>query len=126
MVEAVIGASALVLLFGCLSFMHGYAKHQLLALDRVRQRVWTQAMQGCGSAELKAESFAREMQHGDIPTPDAIFPSELDDTERFSIRGLFGAGSVSGSKGLRIVCNPWPSRSKPTSDPIGWVTDLFH
>jgi hypothetical protein len=123
MVEAVIAATALVSLFGCVLLIHLYCSLQLTKLDEAREEVWNNSLPGCGSEDtFNVNGLLGELKSGSEPgPPDWAIPSERHAARTFSARGIF---SVSGQREIRFVCNPKPTR-KTMNETVQWVLDAF-
>lgn len=123
LVEGVVVAASMVVMFGCVLVVHMYCSMQIAKLDEARQEVWNVSMTGCGAdTNVDVKSIANELKSGsDALMPDGMFPSGRDASRTFTVKGIFEA---SGHREIRFVCNPRPSK-KTMNETVQWVLDVF-
>jgi hypothetical protein len=124
LVEGVIVAASLVILFACMMVVHGYSSLHLSKLDEARAEAWKNSVSGCGAdAAPDPASLASGLVHGDDNPiiPDGFVPSSRDASREFSTQGIFNAD---GHREVRFLCNPKPT-TKTMNESVAWVFDIF-
>jgi hypothetical protein len=123
LVEGVIVAASMVVMFGCVLMVHAYCSLQLAKLDEARQEVWNNSVTGCGGdTNIDVKSIANQLKSGSEPLlPEGMFPDKREASRSFSVRGIFEA---SGRREIRFVCNPKPSQ-KTMVETVAWVLEVF-
>jgi len=125
MVESLLGLGTLVLMFAGLILLHGYGARQIRALEEARLRAWRRSLEECAGDEPLFQQILQDIGAGEIPFPDNWLPHQIDDSASFSMSGLYGRGTESGSKAVAFVCNPRASTADPLSRPADWVLGMF-
>jgi hypothetical protein len=124
LVEGVIVAASFVVLLGCLFVVHRYCSLQLSMLDDARKHAWQKSMAGCGVNEPPLSPMASELKTGDgLSFPLNMIPLPFEETRSFQVTG--GPFSPSGSRQMTFICNPRPTHTKPLTDMVGWLGDIF-
>ena len=126
LVEWVIVASAFCLLIGCMFAIRLYCSLQLERLDDARQDAWHQAMTGCGDGATDIAQMGDAISKGEAPgLALQMIPSGRDASRSFDVEASFPAsfGALHGTREVRFICNPTPSKGDPTSDLIGWLSE---
>jgi hypothetical protein len=124
LVEGVMVAGMLVCLLGCMFVVHRFCALQLEKLDEARAEAWRKSMNGCGSEEPSLPEMTLEIKDGNgPPLPLSFVPFFLQEERSFQVTG--GPFSPSGKRAMKFVCNPYPPKTKPLTDMVNWLGDLF-
>jgi hypothetical protein len=123
LVEGVMVGALLVVILACLFVVHRYCSAQLAQLTKAREAAWQDAMNGCGNDNnTSATSLAEQIVEGIFPFLDSI-PTLLRRERSFEVTG--GPFRPSGKREMKFICNPKPAKSKPLTDMVGWLGDMF-
>jgi hypothetical protein len=113
----------LVVVLGCLFVVHRACSGHLAALDKARETAWQSAMNGCGNDNnTSTTSLAEQLVEGAFPFLDSI-PTILIEQRTFKVTG--GPFEPSGKREMKFICNPTPAKTKPLTDMVGWLGDMF-
>ena len=124
LVESIVVASALILMFACIGFVHRLAAADLHALQEARFQAFTDALDGCPDRGSSLQSVVSDLTSGGIPLPDAFVPSHsASATSERSVAGLLPGATRSVRHTLRIPCRTVPSREG--QQPGSWLFELF-
>jgi hypothetical protein len=124
LVEGIIVAASFVVLLGCLFVVQRYCSLQLSKLDEARAEAWRKSMVGCGVNEPALAPMATELKSGEgLSVPLNMIPWLLEETRSFQVTG--GPFRPSGSRQMKFLCNPLPMHTKPLTDMVGWLGDIF-
>ncbi|MET0285694.1 MAG: hypothetical protein ABW352_14540 [Polyangiales bacterium] len=123
LVEGVMVGAMLVSLVACLFVIHRACFLHLKRLDDAREAAWQNAMNGCGSDNnTSTTSLAEQLKEGAMPFLDAI-PTILIEDRSFEVTG--GPFTPSGRREMKFICNPAPVQTKPLTNMVGWLGDMF-
>ncbi|MEY4581099.1 MAG: hypothetical protein RL701_5802 [Pseudomonadota bacterium] len=125
LVEGVIVAASMVILFGCILVIHLYCSLQISKLDEARTEVWNSSMPGCGGDDaFDVRGMTDDLKSGNyVLLPDGMMPEARDAARSFSIRkSVFG--QVDGHREIKFLCNPRPTQ-KTMNETVNWVLDAF-
>lgn len=113
----------LVAVLGCFFVIGRYCYLQLAMLDKARESAWQNAMNGCGNDNnTSTTSLAEQLIEGALPFLDAI-PTILIESRSFQVTG--GPFTPSGTREMKFICNPVPAKTKPLTNMVGWLGDMF-
>ncbi len=123
LVEGLMVGIMLGTVLACLFVVHRYSAAHLNALDDAREKAWQSAMNGCGGdAVTSTTSLAEQLKDGLFPFLDAI-PTILIESRSFQVTG--GPFTPSGKREMKFICNPRPVQTKPLTNMVGWLGDMF-
>jgi hypothetical protein len=123
LVEGVMVGACLVVILACLFVVSRYCSAQLARLRDARQAAWESAMNGCGEAGTSTAGIANELKNGDgLPFIDWL-PTIRHEERSFQVTG--GPFTPSGKREMKFICNPAPVHTKPLTDMVGWLGDMF-
>jgi hypothetical protein len=123
LVEGLIVGICLGTILACLFVVHRFSSAHLAALGDARQTAWQSAMNGCGNDNNTGTTgLAEQIVEGALPFLDAI-PTLLTEARTFQVTG--GPFSPSGRREMKFICNPKPEKTRPLTDMVGWLGDMF-
>jgi hypothetical protein len=122
LVEGVMVGAVFVGILACLFVVHRYCWLQLSELSKARELAWQKAMNGCGNDNDDATSLAKQIVDDLVPFLDSV-PWSLSSERSFEVTG--GPFHPSGRREVKYICNPTPSATKPLTNMIGWLGDMF-
>lgn len=124
LVEGLMVAASFVVLLGCLFTIERYCSLQMSKLDEARAEAWRKSMLGCGVNEPSLSPMTSDLKSGDgLSFPLNMIPSSSEETRSFEVTG--GPFRPSGSRQMLFLCNPRPTHTKPLTDMVGWLGDIF-
>lgn len=123
LVEGVMVGVALATILACLFVVERFCSAHLAALSDARETAWQTAMNGCGTDNSTTPtSLAQQIVDGIFPFLDSI-PGILVEDRSFDVTG--GPFQPSGKREMKYICNPTPATTKPLTDMVGWLGDMF-
>jgi hypothetical protein len=123
LVEGVMVGAMLAAILACLFVVHRYCSAHLGALNSARETAWQSAMNGCGNDNnTAATGLAEQIVEGIFPFLDSI-PTILSEERTFEVTG--GPFKPSGKREMKFICNPRPAKTKPLTNMVGWLGDMF-
>lgn len=125
LIEAIIAASMLVLMFAIIAFVHRVCVAHQDAMQEARLAAWSRAMNGCPSGDLSLGSFISGLRDGELPLPGGFTTGQdAEGSGSRSVLALFGEGQRTAAHVVRIPCNTRPSDENAGSAGE-WLLDIF-
>lgn len=125
MVEAIITAGVLGMMFAILSFVHRAALANIDAQQEARAQAMTSAASGCVGDQSGLQGLISDLRNGDVPLPDGLTVGQsAEGSASRKAAGLFGRAALNPRYVVRFPCNT--KVSALGEDQTGsWLVDLF-
>jgi hypothetical protein len=125
LIEGLIAASMLVLMFAIIAFVHRVCVAHQDAMQEARLQAWSRAMGGCASGEFGLGSFISGLRDGELPLPGGFtVGQDAEGSGSRSVPALFGEGQRTAAHVVRIPCNTRPPDQNAGSAGE-WLLDIF-
>lgn len=125
LVEAIITAAVLGMMFAILSFVHRAALANIDAQQEARAAAMAAAGTGCVGNQTGLQGLVSDLSRGDVPLPDGLTAGQsAEGSGSRKTDGLFGRAALNPRYVVRFPCNTRVSALG--EDQTGsWLVDLF-
>jgi hypothetical protein len=125
LIEAIIAASMLVLMFAIVAFTHRIGAARLDAAQAARLSAWSRAMQGCPGGDFSLGSFVTGLRDGELPLPGGFsVGQDAEGTASRTVRALLGEGQRTANDVVKLPCNTHVVNENAGSAGE-WLLDIF-